>query len=112
MCIPGPSYPSSLTVSTPSQDINKYVRDCLGVYQRKTGLSQYGRPVWGKIGGSYTRYLYYTSYGYWTIGTDYKSGGGWITSEQSGLASVPETGWKVLWLGDWRSDPGMTVVAL
>ena len=114
MYIAGPSYPSSLTVSTTSQDITRSVRDCLGVYQIQTGLSHHGRPVWRKTGGSDTRYLHYSNDGYWTIGDDYTSGGAWIKSEQSGLESVPETGWKVDVLGlglIWKSDQGLRVVA-
>ena len=79
----------------------------------ESGLTQYGRPVWGKTGGSDKRYLYYTSDGYWRIDTDYKSDRGWMRSEQPGLTSVPETGWKVLVLaGRMMSEPGMRVVAL
>ena len=113
MYIPGPSYPSSLSVSTTSQDISEYVRDCPGVYEMESGLTLHGRPVWGKTGGSRKRYLHYTSGGYWRIDDDYKSDWELIRSEQSGLTSVPETGWKV-WNGRARmkSDPGMRVVAL
>ena len=47
------------------------------------------------------------------IGYDYKTDRGWIRSAQSGLTSVPETGWKVAdGPGDWKSEPGMRVVAL
>ena len=114
MCIPGPSYPSSLKVSSTSQVISQFVRDhYLGVYDLESGLTLHGRPVWGRTGGSYKSYLHYTSGGYWRIGDDYKSDAGWMRSEQSGLTSVPETGWKVyVGLGVFKSEPGMRVVAL
>ena len=103
-------------MSTTSQDTIVFVRNCLGVYEMESGLTLHGRPVWGKTGGSGKRYIYYSSGGYWMIGPDYKIDGGWVRSEQSGLTSVPETGWKVdvgpVTKTVWKSDPGMRVVAL
>ena len=112
VCIPGPSYPSSLRVSNARQGIHVSVRECLGVYKMESGLTQHGRPVWGRTKGSYKMYIFYGSDGYWRIDYDYKKDRG-LMSEQSGLRSVPETGWKVFdGRGRMISDPAMRVVAL
>ena len=80
----------------------------MGEYRRVGGLTAEGRPVWrmGQTGD----YFFYTSNGWWLIGSDYKKNRGSIQSEESGLTDLPQTGWKG-WDGkEWQSDPKLTVV--
>lgn len=102
----------------------------MGVYKREAGLTLNGRPIWKLSNTISTTYFYYDSKGYWKMSNNYKQDSGWIQSKgsenpktdwltgvvfleyyyksvESGLTSIPKTGWAHYYGG---IRPWMTVV--
>ena len=80
----------------------------MGEYKMEAGLTRHGRPVWKKSGQS-TRYFFYCGAGFWRMGLDYKKDSeSDYKSLESGLTSIPETGWMVHDHDGWSSHPKMT----
>ena len=88
----------------------------MGVYTREDGPTFNKRPVWKSAGKINTTYFYYDSEGYWRMSKDYKADSGWIQSvgdiksEDSGLSSIPKTGWTSYLNDVWKRISYVTVV--
>ena len=80
-----------------------------GQYE-KMSTTQNGRAVYAQTGG--TDYLFYSSNGYWMVGSDYTTSSGGLASESKSITHCPEAvgdSWKYYASGGWVAGGGVQV---
>ena len=103
-----PYFPDLLTFVGKKEDKKQSTE--IGLYKKQSFLRN-GRPVWKRITGFSTSYLYYTGR-YWTFGPHYDSDYGLTSSLLQGLLTVPKNGWEYYdYHGSkkWINDETLTV---
>ena len=98
-------YPTVLTVSSDGP-AGTAQRNRMGVYKKEANKKYNNRPVYQLDRGG--QFLFYSDYGYWTIGLQASGIFGGIHTMKKGLLTPPSTGWEYADNG-WKDDPQLKV---
>lgn len=91
-----------------------FYADCNGKYVRMSDDTHNNKPVFTHSNGN--RFIFYSSYGYWTITVDrshFSKGTGWVISASTGyLSPVHVNSWLVSDGSEWVPADGIDIKAM